>query len=121
MVSSRLIRRRTQLDIRYLISPPRPSELRLVSNLIQAAPPLVCACPLRRLLHLAPDGNGRGQVQRRITFAADDAMLMAPQASGLNSIVESDRLNVSLSHAFPAITRRISICGDMHYDMSRSA
>jgi hypothetical protein len=42
-------------------------------------------------------------------------------SSGLNLSVESGRLNPSLSHAFPATTRWISICGDMHYDMSRSA
>ena len=45
----------------------------------------------------------------------------ASPLAGLNFIVEDDELNVSLSHAFPATTRRISICGDMHYDMSRSA
>lgn len=33
----------------------------------------------------------------------------------LNLIVDPGELNVSLSHALPAMTRRISICGDMHY------
>ena len=46
-----------------------------------------------------------------------------PDASpliGLNLIVVPFRLNVPLSHASPPITRRINICGDMHYGKSRS-
>ena len=39
-------------------------------------------------------------------------------SSGLNLIVELGRLNVLLRHAFPASTRRINICGEIHYDVS---
>ncbi|KAF8556878.1 hypothetical protein OG21DRAFT_1482658 [Imleria badia] len=38
-------------------------------------PPVVCA-RLGHLLRLAPNSNGRGQVQREITLAADDTKLM---------------------------------------------
>ena len=37
---------------------------------------------------------------------------------GLNLIVEFGRLDVLRFHAFPDTTRRISICGDMHYRTS---
>ena len=39
----------------------------------------------------------------------------------LNLTVEPGRLDGLLSHALPASTRRIKICGDMHYGMPRSA
>jgi hypothetical protein len=40
------------------------------------APPIVCARLVGHLLRLAPDGNGRGQVQREIASAIDDVNLM---------------------------------------------
>ena len=40
--------------------------------------------------------------------------------SGLKLIVDPGRMNVSLSHALLVSTRRINICGDMHYGVSHS-
>lgn len=39
-------------------------------------PPIVCARILGYLLHLAPAGNGQGQVQREIVSAVDNVQLM---------------------------------------------
>jgi hypothetical protein len=39
-------------------------------------PPIICARLVGHLLRLAPDGNGRGQVQLEIASAIDDVNLM---------------------------------------------
>ncbi|KAF8556879.1 hypothetical protein OG21DRAFT_1482659 [Imleria badia] len=50
-------------------------------------PPLVCARLLGHLLRLAPNTNGREQVQREIMSAADDDQLMEVASVYLNGFI----------------------------------
>lgn len=85
---------------------------------------IILASPYPRGIHTLPHASGR--------YALDNVCKCTPGAlvpnpidldvrPALNLTGEFDCLNVSLSIAVPAITRRISICGEMHYNMSRLA
>ena len=51
--------------------------------------PLVCARLLGHLLRLAPNSNGRGQLQREITSAENDAKLMELAKMYFNSFIRA--------------------------------
>jgi hypothetical protein len=52
-------------------------------------PPLVCARLLGHLMRLAPNSNGRGQLQREIASAENDTKLMELAKMHFNSFIRA--------------------------------